>query len=372
MSDSRSSKRVMRALHRLLEAHRLLRGLGPDRLQRARRLDRDRRPLLQPALHDLLVRGAVLLVVGEHPEQAPGALLLARRVGLGGAEDRRRDEVALQRRDLHHEPAAEQLADQRLEHDRGGEERLRPVARRRQALDVLARLLPDRVLLPGGEVGLPVEALDLVVEVEVVEDHVLREAQLVHGADRQRVVDHVRRRVAVGRRVDVHAEPVLGVRPRPDVLGHDVGPLAVPLGERVRGLGVGDVLLHLADDVRVVAVDRLLPLLVGVEEEVPVGGLQRRPVLWIAAGAVGEAVDPALCEVAIGVRLDVDGHVLVDARAALGRCEVAVAAAGGRGELFRAGLGVGEDGLGDAAFLWGRLGAHVRLVSSDSVVVNLS
>jgi hypothetical protein len=80
----------------------------------------------------------------------------------------------------------------------------------------------------------PSKALDLVVEVEVVEDQVLREAQLVHRADRQRVVDHVRRRVAVGRHVDVHAEPVLGVRPRADVLGHDVDPLAVPLRERVR------------------------------------------------------------------------------------------------------------------------------------------
>ena len=48
-------------------------------------------------------------------------------------------------------------------------------------LDVLARLLPDRVLLPGLDVRLAVEALDLVVEVEVVEDQVLREAQLVHA-----------------------------------------------------------------------------------------------------------------------------------------------------------------------------------------------
>ena len=151
------------------------------------------------------------------------------------------------------------------------------------------------------------------VEVEVVEDHVLREAQLVDRADRQRVVDHVRRRVAVGRHVDVHAEPVLGVRPRADVLGHDVDPRPVPLRERVRGLGVGDVLLDLADDVRVVAVDRLLPLLVGIEEEVPVVGLELRPLLRVAAGAVGEAVDPALGEVALRIGLDVDGDVLVDA-----------------------------------------------------------
>ena len=95
---------------------------------------------VQPALHRLLVLRAVLLVVGEHPEQRARAALLARRVGLAGAHQRRRDEVALQRGDLHHEAAAEQLADQRLEDHRGGEERLGPVARAGQALDVLARL----------------------------------------------------------------------------------------------------------------------------------------------------------------------------------------------------------------------------------------
>ena len=59
----------------------------------------------------------------------------------------------------------------------------RPVADAGQLLDVLARRLPDRVVLPDVLVRGAVEALDLVGDVEVVEDDVLREAQLVHRAD---------------------------------------------------------------------------------------------------------------------------------------------------------------------------------------------
>src|SRR5215208_3576719 len=54
---------LRRALHRLLEPHRLLCGLGPDRLQGAGGLDADRRPLREPLLHRPLVLGAVRLVV---------------------------------------------------------------------------------------------------------------------------------------------------------------------------------------------------------------------------------------------------------------------------------------------------------------------
>ena len=43
--------------------------------------------------------------------------------------------------------------------------------------------LPDRVVLPDVLVGGAVEALDLLGDLEVVEDDVLREAQLVHRAD---------------------------------------------------------------------------------------------------------------------------------------------------------------------------------------------
>ena len=120
--------------------------------------------VVEPALHRRLVRGAVLRVVGEHLEQRARAALLARRVGLAGAHDRRGHEVALRRGGLHHEARAEQLADQRLEDDRGGEERLRPVADAGQALDQLARRLPDRVLLPGLLVDRALEALDLLAD----------------------------------------------------------------------------------------------------------------------------------------------------------------------------------------------------------------
>ena len=142
-----------------------------------------RRVLLQPALHRLLVLGRVGLIVGEHAEQGACAPLLAGGVGLAGAHDRRRDEVALQGGGLHDEPAPEQLADELLEHDRGREQRLAPVADAGEALDQLARRLPDRVVLPGLLVDGAVEAVDLLRQREVVEDQVLREAQLVRGAD---------------------------------------------------------------------------------------------------------------------------------------------------------------------------------------------
>src|SRR4029079_11550672 len=100
----------------------------------------------------------------------------------------------------------------------------------------------------------------------------------------------------------------------------------------------------------VVAIDRLLPLLVGIEELVPVRGLQRRPLVRVAAGAVGEAVDPALGEVALRIGLDVDRDVLVDGRAALGRREVVVRAARrGRGLLS-------SPPRGRVDRRWGRLG----------------
>ena len=126
MSSSRSAMRCFERVERVLEAHDLLGHLRPDRLQLLRRREAHGHPLVQPALHDLLVGGAVLLVVGEHPEQRPRAALLAGAVGLAAAHDRRRDEVALRRRGVHDEPAAEQLADERLEDDRGREERLAP------------------------------------------------------------------------------------------------------------------------------------------------------------------------------------------------------------------------------------------------------
>ena len=299
-------------------------------LQLAGRLDARRGPARQPFLHRGAILRAVRLVACEHAEQRTRPALLAGRVGLAGAHQRRGDVVAVQRRGLHDEAAAEQLAHQRLEDHGRGEERLRPVAHAGQPLDVLARRLPDRVLLPGLLVHAALEALDLAGQLEVVEDEVLREAQLVRGGDGQRVVDHVGRRVALGRDVDVHADPVLGVRPGGHVALEDLHPRAVDGREGPGRLGVGDGLLHLAHDRRVVAVDRLLPLLVGIEELVPVGGLQRGPLLRVAGGAVGEGVDPALGQVALGIGLDVDGDVLVDRRPPLARREVVVSCGSSR------------------------------------------
>jgi hypothetical protein len=68
----------------------------------------------------------------------------------------------------------------------------------------------------------------------------------------------------------VQADAVLSVRPCPDVTLYDLDPASVPPLEGLLGFGVGDVLRDLADAVGVVAVDRLLPFLVGIEELVPV------------------------------------------------------------------------------------------------------
>ena len=211
--------------------------------------------------------------------------------------------------------------------------------------------LPGRVLLPRLLVDRPVEAVDLVRERQVVEDQVLREAQLVRGSDGHEVVDHVRRGVALGGRVDVHPDAVLDVRPREHVLLEHAHPGAVELREGAGQPALLDVLGDLADDVRVVAIDRLLPFLVRIEEPVPVGALQHGPVLRVSAVAVGERVDPTLRQVALGIRLDVDRDVLIDRGAPLARGEVVVAAALPGRELLGAGLGVREDGLRDAAFL---------------------
>ena len=223
-----------------------------------------------------------------------------------------------------------------------------------------------RVLLPRLAMQGALEALDLVGEREVVEDQVLREAQLVRRPDRHRVVDHVRRRVALGGRVDVHADAVLGVGPCEHVALEDLDPCGIERGEDVRRPAVLDVLLDLADDRRVVAVDRLLPFLVGIEELVPVGGLQRRPLLRVAGVAVGERVDPPLRQVTSGVGLDVDRDVLIDRGPALARGEVVVAAAGRRRELLGSRLRVGEHGLRNAAFLHRGVRGHERSSLTDA------
>ena len=235
----------------------------------------------------------------------------------------------------------------------------------------------------------PVEPLDLLAERQAVQREILRGTDPVHAVHRDRVVVHVRGRPPVGVREQVEPEPVVDVHPRADVMLHEAHPVRVPLLERLRLAGRLHVLAELADDVGVVPVQRELPLLVGVAELVPaerrpvvalaagagaarglgaVGAprLERGPVQRVAAAAVGEPVQPALGEVVPRVGLHLDGHVLVVGLLALLRDVVVEPARGRVRELLGAGLGVGEDGLGNATF---RRGRHQ---SSPPVVVNLS
>src|SRR4051794_9301771 len=70
-----------RAREGLLERHDLLRGLRPDGLELAPRLEALGRVLLEPALHDGAVGVRVLLVSGQQLEQVPERPGVLRRVG---------------------------------------------------------------------------------------------------------------------------------------------------------------------------------------------------------------------------------------------------------------------------------------------------
>ena len=118
--------------------------LRPQRLQGMGGVQAPRHPGGQPVAEQRLVGFAELLVAGQDPEQVPGVGQVAVVVVLTGADDRRGDVVAVARRDLHHQLAAEQLAHKLFEHDIGGEQQLAPIADRGQALDDLAGRLPLR------------------------------------------------------------------------------------------------------------------------------------------------------------------------------------------------------------------------------------
>ena len=368
------ANRLLATVEAVLEPVRLGVGLRPQRLQPPRRLDAARHPVHQPLLQLRLVVLGELAVVGQQNEHRPRVAQVALgEVVLLGAHDRRGDEVAVARSGLLHEVAAEELADQRLEHHVGGEDRLAPVVDGGERLCCLPYALPRRVAVPGLQMGRAVEPLDLLAERQAVQREILRGADPVHAVHRDRVVVHVRRRAPVGVREQVQSEPVVDVHPGADVTLHEAHPVRVPLLERLRLAGRLDVLAELAYDVGVVAVERQLPLLVGVAELVPaerrpvvalaagtrsppgLGAvraprLEGRPVQRVAAAAVGEPVQPSLAEVVPRVGLHLDGHVLVVRLLALLREVVVEPACGRVRELFGAGFGVGEDGLGNAAF----------------------
>ncbi len=243
-----------------------------------------------------------------------------------------------------------------------------------QLLGYLTDALPGRVAVPRGQVGGPVEAVDLLAQGQVVQRQVLGRTDPVHAVHRDRVVVHVGGRAPVGVGVQVETEPVVHVHPRADVRLHEAHPVPVPLVEGLGLPGHVDVLVELPDHVRVVPVEAEFPLLVGVAELVPAGrgpvvalaaragvalglgavrapGLQGRPVQRVAAAAVGESVQPALGQVVAGVGLDLDGDVLVPGLLALGRRVVVEVPLGRVREGLGACLRVGEDRLGNTALL---------------------
>src|ERR1700730_8529574 len=90
--------------------------LRPDRLQVLRGLERKRPMLGEPAVEYALVVSRELRLLGKDMEQLHRMGEIALVIGLGSRNHRRRDEVPLRGSQLHDETAAEQFADQRLEH----------------------------------------------------------------------------------------------------------------------------------------------------------------------------------------------------------------------------------------------------------------
>ena len=171
-----------------------------------------------------------LPVGGQQMEHRDGVAQVALgEVVLLGADHGRRHEVAVARRGVHHQVAAEQLAHQRLEHHVGREDRLAPVVDAGQLLGDLADALPGRVLVPGLHVRGAVEAVDDLGQGQVVQRQVLRGPDPVHAVHRDRVVVHVGRGPAVRVGVQVQPETVVDVHPGADVALHEPDPVAVPL-----------------------------------------------------------------------------------------------------------------------------------------------
>ena len=228
-----------------------------------------------------------LPVVGQQAEHRDGVAQVALgEVVLLGADHGRRHEVAVARRGVHHQVAAEQLTDQRLEHHVGREDGLAPVVDAGQLLGHLPHALPGRVIVPGLDVRGAVEAVDHLGQGQVVQRQVLGGPDPVHAVHRDRVVVHVGRGPAVRVREQVQPEALVDVHPGAEVALHEPHPVPVPHLERLGLLGVLDVLVQLPHHVGVVAVQGEFPLLVRVAELVPA---QRGPVIALAARA-GEAL----------------------------------------------------------------------------------
>src|ERR1700677_2172087 len=88
-----------------------------------------------------------------------------------------------------------------------------------------------------------------------------------------------------------------------------------------------DRILHHTADCRLTLIMRALPLLIDRAELVPVGALGGGPILGVGRGAVRERYDPILQQIALGIWLHVDGHVLVMRGFAPLRLEIIVLAA---------------------------------------------
>ena len=118
--------------------------------------------------------------------------------------------------------------------------------------------------------ALAVETLGVLGQVEVEQRQVLREAHLVGGVHGDGGVDHVGRSGPLDGREHVQRQAVLGVHPRAEVALEELQPRRVPAVVGAGALGVLQAQVDLAHHRGVVAVDRLVPLLVGVEERMPV------------------------------------------------------------------------------------------------------
>ena len=209
-----------------------------------------------------------------------------------------------------------------------GERSSRPVADRGQLLDRLARRLPLGRVLPDARCAAPSKSTLASDRSRLNRARSWAKRSLCAAVTATALLIMLVGRGPLDRGEDVQRHAVLGVHPGPEVALDERDPGVVPAARRPGPAWRSAGRVDLANDRWRCCGRSSAPT--------PRWGRGRRassttarlgPLLRVAAGAVAEAVDPALGQVPFGVGLHVDGDVLVHRRPQLGRLVVVVRAA---------------------------------------------